>query len=140
MYRYDPYLDDEGPQQAVISQQRARILYEYHDSETSTTMKWTKLCRKFPNFFFTGMRKYVAKHIQNYVEYQTYKPANVKLAGLLQTPVASKHFETTAIDLFGPLPRMNLGHSPVDIYCGKCDFEIGKIISFGISYRTFERS
>ncbi|GFW34767.1 pro-Pol polyprotein [Trichonephila clavipes] len=38
-----------------------------------------------------------------------YKASNQKPSGLLQTPVPAQHFETLAIDLFGPLPESKDG-------------------------------
>ncbi|GFX69010.1 pro-Pol polyprotein [Trichonephila clavipes] len=38
-----------------------------------------------------------------------YKASNQKTSGLLQTPVPAQRFETSAIDLFGPLPESKDG-------------------------------
>ncbi|GBP96010.1 hypothetical protein EVAR_103757_1 [Eumeta japonica] len=39
------------------------------------------------------------------MECQCYKPDNLKMMGLLQTPIPAQRFEVVAVDLFGPLAK-----------------------------------
>lgn len=56
----------------------------------------------------------------------------MKPAGLLQTPIASKRFQTIAVDQFKIITENEFRNWW--IYYGKCDFEMGRVIPFGICY------
>ncbi|GFV96249.1 pro-Pol polyprotein [Trichonephila clavipes] len=55
------------------------------------------------------MRKFITDYVKSCSECIRYKATNQKPAVLLQTPVPAQLFESTAIDLFGPLPETTEG-------------------------------
>ncbi|KAF8785654.1 Transposon Tf2-11 polyprotein like [Argiope bruennichi] len=92
------------------SEERERVLQEYHDVPTAghygAEVTYNKVaCR----YYFPGMRKYIMEYVENCPDCNRYKPSNQKPTGLLRTPVYAQRFETLAIDLFGPLPETSFG-------------------------------
>lgn len=106
LYRYAPESESEEAQLVVPTQERERILQEYHDAPTAGHYGAEGTFHKIASrYFFPGMRKYITDYVKHCAECNRYKPSNQKPAGLLRTPVYSQRFEILSIDLFGPLPE-----------------------------------
>ena len=110
LYRYATDSESEEAQLVVPTQERERVLREYHDAPTAghygSEGTYHRIIKRY---YFTGMRKYIQEYVKNCDECNRYKPSNQKPSGLLQTPVYAQRFETIAIDLFGPLPETKDG-------------------------------
>lgn len=110
LYRYTHDEENEEPQLVIPGSLRQEIMMECHDKATAghggveRTLK-----RVAQRYYFPGMRRFVAEYLKTCIECQRYKSPNVKPAGLLQTPVPAQRFEVLCVDLFGPLPRGELG-------------------------------
>lgn len=105
LYRYAPEADEEFAQLVVPSQERGKILTEYHDSPLAGHNGIERtIARIASRYYWPGMRKQITDYVKRCVKCQTYKPTNLKPAGLLRTPAMNSRFEVLSIDLFGPLP------------------------------------
>lgn len=106
LFRYNPDIDEEEPQQVIPSNQIPHILREYHDLETAghygIERTYQRIARRY---YWMGMRRNITDYVGQCIECKRYKPTNLKPAGLLQTPIQAQRFEVISIDLFGPLPE-----------------------------------
>ncbi|GBM36478.1 hypothetical protein AVEN_249671-1 [Araneus ventricosus] len=110
LYRYSPHSEVEEAQLVVPSHEREKILKLHHDSPTASHYGADgTFSRISSRYYWTGMRKYIADYVKTCAECIRYKATNQKPAGLLQTPVSARRFESIAIDLFGPLPETGEG-------------------------------
>ncbi|XP_062528800.1 retrovirus-related Pol polyprotein from transposon 17.6 [Bombyx mori] len=110
LYRYLPDSDSDQPQLVVPITMREKILQEFHDAPTAGHQGVERTFNRIShNYYFVGMRKYIADYLKNCEECQRYKASNQKPFGLLQTPVLNQRGEVLAIDLFGPLPEGERG-------------------------------
>ncbi|KAF2897239.1 hypothetical protein ILUMI_08937 [Ignelater luminosus] len=83
MLRQNPDADTEEPKQVVPTQERDRVLAEYHDSQLAGHYGAERTLQK------TEMRNFVANC-------QRCKPSSLKPAGLLQNPQETSILETDA--------------------------------------------
>ena len=110
LYRYSPECEEEEAQLVVPTQERERILQEYHDAPTAGHYGIENTYKKIASrYYFRGMKKFISDYIKTCPECNRYKPTTQKPAGLLRTPAYAQRFETLAIDLFGPLPETPTG-------------------------------
>ncbi|GFY17349.1 integrase_H2C2 domain-containing protein [Trichonephila clavipes] len=110
LFRYAPDSESEEAQLVIPSHERTLILKNHHDAPMAghygAKGTYTRIAK---NYYWTGMRKYITDYVKNCPDCIKYKASNQKPSGLLQTPVPAQHFETLAIDLFGPLPESKDG-------------------------------
>lgn len=110
LYRFHPEAETEEAQLVVPAHERKEILRAYHDDPTAGHYGVERTLRKIRDrYFWPGMYRDVAAHIKACAACQRYKPANLKPAGLVQTPAMRQRFEVISIDLFGPLPETEEG-------------------------------
>ena len=116
LYHYAQDGDEEDAQLVVPTQDRPRVLREYHDAPTAGHYGIARTLQKITaRYFWPGMRRYVTDYLKTCLECQRFKPANTKPAGLLQTPVLRQRMEVISVDLFGPLPPGDNGEKWVFI-------------------------
>ncbi|GFW41656.1 transposon Tf2-11 polyprotein [Trichonephila clavipes] len=110
LFSYAPDSESEEAQLVIPSHERTLILKNHHDAPMAGHYGakgiYTRIAK---NYYWTGMRKYITDYVKNCPDCIKYKASNQKPSRLLQTPVPAQHFETLAIDLFGPLPESKDG-------------------------------
>ncbi|KAJ3651880.1 hypothetical protein Zmor_017885 [Zophobas morio] len=111
LFRFNPYVDSEDRQLVTPKELSEDVLAQYHNSPTGEHYGIERTLQKISSkFYFTYMRKYIARHVKGCMECQRYKPENRQPAGLLQTPAPSQRFEVVVIDIFGALPATPRGN------------------------------
>ncbi|GFY00106.1 retrovirus-related Pol polyprotein from transposon 412 [Trichonephila clavipes] len=104
------YANCEEAQLVVPIYERQDILKIHHDAPNAghygADGTFEKVSKRY---YWTGMRSYITDYVKNCTECNRHKPSNQKPSGLLRTPVYSQRFETSSIDLFGPLPESPSG-------------------------------
>ncbi|KAF2891966.1 hypothetical protein ILUMI_14207, partial [Ignelater luminosus] len=89
-YRYPQDIDPEEAVVVISRQERDRVLHEYHDRDLAAHYGVDKTYRKIPQqYFWIGMKKYIAEYLKNSADCQRYKASNQKRAGVVQTPLSS---------------------------------------------------
>lgn len=110
LYRCDPEGEIEEPLLVLPEIWREEVMKQLHDAPTAGHLGVERTLRKLmERYYFRGMRTYVSNYVKACDVCSKYKPANLKPAGLLQTPVPQQRFEVLAMDLFGPLPEGDKG-------------------------------
>ncbi|GFX95604.1 hypothetical protein TNCV_4826181 [Trichonephila clavipes] len=116
LFRYSPTSESEGAQLVVPIHERQDILKIHHDAPYAghygADGTFERISKRY---YWTDMRSYITDYVKNCTECNRYKPSNQKPSGLLRTPVYSQRFETTSIDLFGPLPESLSGEKWISI-------------------------
>ena len=86
LYRFTPDIDTEEAKLVVPCQER--VLKEHHDAPFAGHYgiegTYDRISKQY---YQTGMQRYIAEYIKNYLECSRYKPSNQKPSGLLQTPI-----------------------------------------------------
>ncbi|GFS75294.1 transposon Tf2-9 polyprotein [Trichonephila clavipes] len=120
LYRYVPDADSAEAQLVIPTAERDLIMERHHNDPMAGHYgeegTFQKIARRY---YWTGMRKYISDYIKKCPECARFKATNQKPAGLLRTPVYSQRFEVIAIDLFGPLPQTDTGHTSAYLLFGR---------------------
>lgn len=110
LYKYTG--DGDEALLVIPEHEQADILYDYHDAPTAGHYGIERtLARIMSRYYWTGMRKQITEYIHKCIDCQRYKAANTKPVGLFQSSASHQRFEIIAIDLFGPLPKTETGHT-----------------------------
>lgn len=114
LYRYNDEVENDEAQLVIPTEERAKILHEYHDAPTAGHYGIQRtISRISSRYYWPGMRKQITQHIEKCIECQRYKATNLKPAGLLQSGAHAQRFEVISIDLFGPLPASEDGYKQI---------------------------
>ena len=98
-----------------------RVLREEHDDPTAGHLGVAKtLVRLTQSFYWPGMLRIGTQYVRNCPSCQKFKSQQQTTAGTMHATFVEQPWEMVAIDLVGPLPRSNSGHTWLLVMQDRC--------------------
>lgn len=98
--------------QCVPIYQRRKLLQRMHDDPAAGHLGTAKtIARVAQLYYWPGMFRNIARYVRSCENCLAHKPLQQRPAGNLHTRPVTTPWQQVSIDLVGPLPRSNRGHT-----------------------------
>lgn len=98
--------------ECVPKEERGKILERYHDAPTAGHLGTAKtISRIAQNYYWPGMFREITRYVQSCQNCLAHKAVQNRPFGTLHPTIIERPWQQVTIDLVGPLPRSNKGHT-----------------------------